>query len=541
MGFVIDKILFPYLKKNKFNYLIYILIVIITYIFGNILLPKNINNFTTTILLKGKIIENRLLNITIIIVLLSLFYCLFFYIKTRIQHKLTIDMSTNIRLKYMETLLSKYTENFENVQESEMVLFYNETWFAYRNIMVEITENYLPYIIITLLLIIYFYTISPLISLIILIYFTLIFFLSFKSIIILTKQVELYFDSLRKNYNKFGDKVKNLLNIILNNNLKLELNNIKNDQIINDKVVNELHRKCDFCLGFIRLCNYLLLIIIVVILYFKKKYKSLSNKNISLIIIMILFYVGQTNSVDFEKIARPIGNTNKFDQKINEIQKFKNPRCDYRKFYSIKFKNVFFRYGNNPYVIQNKNIHFKPKKINILMGKSGSGKTTIMKLIIKMVKPNKGNIFFENINIKEICQKEINENIYYVNQLTTLFDKSILYNMKYGNHINDKGVIELLKKYDLYNYFQKIEGGINSNCGVNGTKLSLGMQKIIMNIRGILNKRNIIIFDEPLTSLDNYTRGKIVKMIYNEMRNRTIIIITHDKEILKHADYIIKI
>ena len=158
-----------------------------------------------------------------------------------------------------------------------------------------------------------------------------------------------------------------------------------------------------------------------------------------------------------------------------------------------------------------------------------------------MVKPNKGNIFFENINIKEICQKEINENIYYVNQLTTLFDKSILYNMKYGNHINDKGVIELLKKYDLYNYFQKIEGGINSNCGVNGTKLSLGMQKIIMNIRGILNKRNIIIFDEPLTSLDNYTRGKIVKMIYNEMRNRTIIIITHDKEILKHADYIIKI
>ena len=113
--------------------------------------------------------------------------------------------------------------------------------------------------------------------------------------------------------------------------------------------------------------------------------------------------------------------------------------------------------------------------------------------------------------------------------------------MKYGNHINDKGVIELLKKYDLYNYFQKIEGGINSNCGVNGTRLSLGMQKIIMNIRGILNKRNIIIFDEPLTSLDNYTRGKIVKMIYNEMRNRTIIIITHDKEILKHADYIIKI
>ena len=541
MGFVIDKILFPYLKKNKFNYLIYILIVIITYIFGNILLPKNINNFTTTILLKGKTIENRLLNITIIIVLLSLFYCLFFYIKTRIQHKLTIDMSTNIRLKYMETLLSKYTENFENVQESEMVLFYNETWFAYRNIMVEITENYLPYIIVTLLLIIYFYNISPLISLIILIYFTLIFFLSFKSIIILTKQVELYFDSLRKNYNKFGDKVKNLLNIILNNNLKLELNNIKNDQIINDKVVNELHRKCDFCLGFIRLCNYLLLIIIVVILYFKKKYKSLSNKNISLIIIMILFYVGQTNSVDFEKIARPIGNTNKFDQKINEIQKFKNPRCDYRKFYSIKFKNVFFRYGNNPYVIQNKNIHFKPKKINILMGKSGSGKTTIMKLIIKMVKPNKGNIFFENINIKDICQKEINENIYYVNQLTTLFDKSILYNMKYGNHINDKGVIELLKKYDLYNYFQKIEGGINSNCGVNGTRLSLGMQKIIMNIRGILNKRNIIIFDEPLTSLDNYTRGKIVKMIYNEMRNRTIIIITHDKEILKHADYIIKI
>ena len=99
-----------------------------------------------------------------------------------------------------------------------------------------------------------------------------------------------------------------------------------------------------------------------------------------------------------------------------------------------------------------------------------------------------------------------------------------------------------MKKYDLLDYFNTLGNGINTDCGVNGSNLSLGMQKIIMVLRGVLKpNKNIIIFDEPLTSLDKKSRIKIVKLIVNETKGKTVIIISHDEEILPYADKVIKL
>ena len=76
---------------------------------------------------------------------------------------------------------------------------------------------------------------------------------------------------------------------------------------------------------------------------------------------------------------------------------------------------------------------------------------------------------------------------------------------------------------------------------INGNNLSLGMQKIVLLIRGILKNGIIYIFDEPLTSLDSKTRNKVIKMLNKELKEKTVIIITHDKEILPHVNKILKI
>ena len=84
--------------------------------------------------------------------------------------------------------------------------------------------------------------------------------------------------------------------------------------------------------------------------------------------------------------------------------------------------------------------------------------------------------------------------------------------------------------------------GVYSNCGTNGSNLSLGMQKIVILLRGIFKSNyKIIIFDEPLAGLDHISRGKIIKLIedLNKNKNKTIIIITHDKEITRIADKVI--
>ena len=209
----------------------------------------------------------------------------------------------------------------------------------------------------------------------------------------------------------------------------------------------------------------------------------------------------------------------------------------------IKFENVSFKYNEKSnYIIHNLNLDFKTEKINVLMGKSGSGKSTIMKLILKMYEPTNGIIHYDMRTNKNVCIDDIRKNIYYVNQRTTLFDESVIYNFQYGNNNSKEDIIELLENYDLLSYYDTLENNIESKSGVNGSNLSLGMQKIIMVIRGVLKKdKNVLIFDEPLTSLDKETREKIVKLIIKETKGKTIIIITHDPEILPHADHVIRL
>ncbi len=176
------------------------------------------------------------------------------------------------------------------------------------------------------------------------------------------------------------------------------------------------------------------------------------------------------------------------------------------------------------------------------MGKSGSGKTTIMKLLIKMKEPSKGIIYMDGQDSSSLCQKDVRDNIYYVNQRTILFDESVIYNFQYGNDIKEEHIIKMLHKYELYDMYNTLHAGLNTSCGVNGSNLSLGMQKVLMVMRGILKpNKSVIIFDEPLTSLDKNTRKKIVTLITEETKGKTVIIISHDPEILPYSDNTIQL
>ena len=201
------------------------------------------------------------------------------------------------------------------------------------------------------------------------------------------------------------------------------------------------------------------------------------------------------------------------------------------------------------------------------MGKSGSGKSTLMKILIKFYKVDKGKVLIDNTNISNIDTKYLRDNITYINQNTQLFDNSIYYNILYGsNDLNltqspipspspsynlsnmvrikksekDK-IDEILKKYDLYSIYNKLPNHLNTEAGPRGTNLSLGMQKVSIILRGILKSSKIIIFDEPLAGLDQKTREKIIKLIINESKNKTLLIITHDKEIIPFMDRVVDI
>jgi ABC-type transport system involved in cytochrome bd biosynthesis fused ATPase/permease subunit len=114
--------------------------------------------------------------------------------------------------------------------------------------------------------------------------------------------------------------------------------------------------------------------------------------------------------------------------------------------------------------------------------------------------------------------------------------------MKYGNEKTDTDIISLLKHYDLLSLFNNNTNELQKIVEINGTNISMGIQKIIFLIRGILKSDcSIYIFDEPLTSLDMNTRKKVMNMINNIIDNKTTIIITHDIEINSIVDRVIKL
>jgi ABC-type multidrug transport system fused ATPase/permease subunit len=228
-------------------------------------------------------------------------------------------------------------------------------------------------------------------------------------------------------------------------------------------------------------------------------------------------------------------------------------------------------------VLNNFNLTIKSKEKIAFLGKSGSGKSTLMKLLVRLLNlnpPNSGEILIDNINIQDININYLRKNVNYINQNTMLFDEDVYYNIKYGNkmdedlnsyppepspeinqitnnnnnnntnsnEINTNQKIEnILRKYDLLTIYDNLDTKLHTKAGPKGTNLSHGMQKVTIIMRGIMRNSKIIILDEPLAGLDSKTREKIIKLILNECKNRTIIIITHDKEILPYMDRVVDI
>ena len=163
-----------------------------------------------------------------------------------------------------------------------------------------------------------------------------------------------------------------------------------------------------------------------------------------------------------------------------------------------------------------------------------------MKLLIKLYSVDSGTILIDGKNIDTVNVDHLRKSINYINQKTTLYNDSILYNIQYGNNASRDKILKLINKYQI-TVFKSLNSGIDTNVGLLGGKISLGMQKMIILLRGILREGNIIIFDEPLTSLDPDTRKKVMDMIKEECSKKTVLVITHDMEIVPYMDKIINI
>jgi len=215
-------------------------------------------------------------------------------------------------------------------------------------------------------------------------------------------------------------------------------------------------------------------------------------------------------------------------------------------FHHIKYEHVYFKYDKTEKMILNDfNIDLDLRnKIIGITGLSGKGKSSFVKLMLRLYDCTDGKITFDGVNIKEIDPNYIRSNVTYVNQNSKLFDKRIIENIMYGCSDPDKcdtTLREILKNDKIQELYKNvnIETSLAGNLGEN---LSGGQRQVINIISGLINPSKILILDEPTNALDGDLKRQILGLLNHYRKyKQCIIIITHDTDVHSLFDQTIKI
>jgi len=193
----------------------------------------------------------------------------------------------------------------------------------------------------------------------------------------------------------------------------------------------------------------------------------------------------------------------------------------------IEFKKVNFSYKGNNLVLKNINLQILKGDIIAFVGASGAGKSTMLSLLLKFVKPNSGNIFIDDKNIKDINSYSIRSNIAIVQQQPFLFSGTINDAIRIGRNFNDKDIIKAAKIANAHEFINKLPEKYKTQLSERNFNLSGGQIQRIAIARAILGNPTILLLDEATSALDAESETEVQKGLNQAMKDRTVIIIAH--------------
>lgn len=210
---------------------------------------------------------------------------------------------------------------------------------------------------------------------------------------------------------------------------------------------------------------------------------------------------------------------------------------------SIEYSNVTFAYpGRKEEVLSNVSLEINKGDKVALIGKSGIGKSTFVKLLMRFWDVNEGSIKIDNKNIKDIPTKSLRESQTLVSQETYLFDDTIMENIKIGNrNATDEEVVAAAKKASIHSFIETLPQGYNTKVGELGGLLSSGEKQRIGLARAFVNEGDVLILDEPTSNLDTLNEAEILKSIKENCMEKTIVLISHRKSTTAVCDKVLKI
>lgn len=355
-----------------------------------------------------------------------------------------------------------------------------------------------------------------------------------------------------KGQRKYQDKISSLLGEVIDGGKEIQAFNIEKDlnkyldsykkkwtrsYFKKRKYQNHVHVTADIFIEFFK-----------VFLYFFFALLILQGKYEIATLILVVGYIEDCEDY-FWKIKDKLEKISKMDIRVDRIgtllnysqknmQEFGNLLKDDIKG-KIEFINVSMIYDKTV-VLKDVSLKFESNSFTAIVGKSGSGKSTIFRSLLRLYKIDKGTILLDDINIYDYSNDVYASNVSIVTQKPFIFELSIRENLSLvdSNHENQ---IKACKTVGIHDFIMSLSDGYNTKLIANADNMSMGQKQMLSLARTLLSKAEVLLFDEVTSSLDDFTSKQIMDLLQKLKKEHTILMITHKPNLMKLADNIIVI
>ena len=276
---------------------------------------------------------------------------------------------------------------------------------------------------------------------------------------------------------------------------------------------------------------------------------GIANGNMTVgVLVLVIGYINriENENTEFYDRINNICNSSVRIDRLNNILNYDNKNMltfgqneNNDIFGNIIFENVSFTYEQN-LILDNVNFDIENKSLTAIVGKSGSGKSTIFRLLLRLYKLDKGNIYIDGINIYDYSKEVYSSNVSIATQKPFIFNMSIRDNLNLVDS-NKKRQIEACKRVGIHDFIMSLPKGYNTLLKEDATDISGGQKQLISLARTLLSKSEILLFDEITASLDPNTAKQVTKVLKDLKKDHTVIMITHKPKLMRLADEVIVI
>lgn len=538
---LIETLLTKYLKEEKW----YIIIVAVIALALNFFQINGISIITANII---ESIQKNKVSIAkkyyVYFVIVTILFLLFYHVYKYYQNLLFTKLPNWLKRELVHFIISSNNENMSSINFSKLISPVNRISSSIYGVFYRILVHMFPDLVFLFVINAYFiYENVP---------FGLVFFIANLCTLLymFTGWSEVL--EYRKDYEQQANSNEKFLVDIFHNIEKIIYRGRGQDEI--NKYASESVNATEKAVAFYKTVDRRVLILNIVLnitvfvliagIFYLYLNKKISIETFISFFTIILVYRDRMSS-NYESLVDYIeffGKLNyvmdMFTDLVGEYEEVKNKKYQQvdLQFDKIRFDNVSYKYpGTDVLVFDHFNIELDTRdKIIGITGISGKGKSTFVKLLVKLYRQTEGQILIDDKNISEIDPNYLRKHITYVNQSSKLFDTKIIDNILYGCNDHDacNGHLGEITKYPKIMELYKNLDFHNGTVGSLGEKLSGGQRQITNIIGGLVNPCKILVLDEPTNALDPELKAELLKMIQDfKKHKKCIIIITHDEDV----------